>query len=269
MNTRFHLAAMTLATAVCGTFAAPAQALTATVSAQDLSIHVNLLGLATLDVTPQIPAQITASATAAIDQHVLPSFLQGGPLLQVSTGVLTTQAEYRPGPTSVAGGEVEVANLNLSAVNLIGTSLLSVSADVIKSQATVGGYCMPAQRGVETDGVLDDYVFGTGFDAGNLGPGLPGDPPGDDATLGSLAISILGIDVPQLPLNPAPNTPINLSVLGIAGATLVLNEQIVGGDGVHTTSKSSNAVHLSLNVAGLITADIVVAHSDAALDCSH
>jgi hypothetical protein len=169
----------------------------------------------------------------------------------------------------VAGGEVEVASLDLSAVNLIGSGLLSISADVIRSQSTVGGFCMPVARGMQPDGVLDDYVFGSTFDSGNLGPGLPGDPPTDDVSLGNLTISILGIDVPQLPLNPAPNTPVNLSVLGIAGATLVLNEQVVGGDGVHTTSKSSNAVHLTLNVASLITADVVVAHSDASLDCSH
>jgi hypothetical protein len=34
------------------------------------------------------------------------------------------------------------------------------------------------------------------------------------------------------------------------------------------SSLSSNALHLTLNVAGVITADVVLGHSDSTLDCT-
>lgn len=267
MKTHIKVTALAIATLTFGMAAASAQAQTATTSAQDLSIHVSLLGLANLDVTPQIPAQITAAVSATVDQHTLPGFADGGSLVQVSTGVLTTYAEYDPGAISAAGGTVSVANLDLSAVSLLGASLLSVSAEVIQSTAIVSGYCLPQQHGPQTAGMFDDFIFASTFDSGNLGSGLPGEH-NDDVTLGGLQISILGIAVPELPLNPPPNTTIGLPDLGIAGATLVLNEQTVSGDGVNNIAKTSNAVHLSVNVAGLITAEVVIAHADASLSCS-
>ena len=42
----------------------------------------------------------------------------------------------------------------------------------------------------------------------------------------------------------------------------------VTGDGVHSISLATNAIHLALNVPGLVTADVVFAHSDSTLDCT-
>jgi hypothetical protein len=80
-------------------------------------------------------------------------------------------------------------------------------------------------------------------------------------------ITILGIPVPALPTNPPPNTSIDLNALGIAGVTLVLNEQTRDGDGVHSLSLGTNAIHLGLNIAGLVTGDVVIAHSEVSMAC--
>ena len=68
-------------------------------------------------------------------------------------------------------------------------------------------------------------------------------------------------------LHPPPNTSIDLSALGIAGVTLVLNEQTRTGDGVHSLTLTTNGILLGLNVAGLVTGDVVVAHSEVGMAC--
>ncbi|MET0226574.1 MAG: hypothetical protein ABW187_09050, partial [Dokdonella sp.] len=245
-----------------------ALAQTGSANAQDLSVHVSLLGLANLDITPQAPS-VVVDANVAIDvTNSLPGLNVPGALLSLSTGLLTSEAQYVDGGTLASGATVTVAALDLSAVSILGASLLSVSADAITSTSIVSGYCI-ATPGIQAVGLLDDYVFTSSFDSGNLQNTPPGGDPDDGAKLTNLVITILGIPVPELPLNPPPNTGIDLNALGIVGATLVLNEQTTGGDGVNATSKSSNAVHLALNVAGLITADVVVGHSDASLSCAN
>jgi len=78
----------------------------------------------------------------------------------------------------------------------------------------------------------------------------------------------MGTPVPNIPEAPPPNTQVDLGSAGIAAATLVLNERTVSGDGVNSISLSTNALHLALDVAGLVTADVVFAHSDSTLDCT-
>ncbi|HEX7769141.1 MAG TPA: choice-of-anchor P family protein, partial [Dokdonella sp.] len=140
-------------------------------------------------------------------------------------------------------------------------------------QVALAGACPDTPP--EVNGLLDDFVFFTGFDPGNLGGGDDGG--GDGGGFGGLPptganlidvqLSVLGTDVPALPLDPDPNTEIDLDVLGITGATLVLNEQTRSGDGVSSLAVGSNALHLTLGVAGLVNADVIVAHSAVSLDC--
>ena len=265
MKTLAYAVAAALAASI---FSTDAAAQTGSANAQDLTVHVSLLGLANLDVTPQAPS-VVADANVAVDiTNSLPGLNIPGALLSLSTGLLTSEAQYVDGGTSASGATVTVAGLDLSAVSLLGASLLSIGADAVTSTSIVSGYC-PQVPGIQSTGLLGDYVFTSSFDAGNLQSNPPGGDPDDGAKLTNLTISILGIEVPDLPLNPPPNTGIDLNTLGIVGATLMLNEQTITGDGINSTSKSSNAVHLALNVAGLITADVVVGHSDASLSCAN
>jgi len=250
-------------------FAVGAHAETGSANAKDISVHINLLGVAQLDIDPQAPAGFQNAVDATYQQNLLPSFDSGGTLLHLSTGTLQSEAQYIPGVSfSVAGANVELQNVDLSAVDVLGNPLLTLTADLIRSQSMVLGYCLPGGRQQRTP--VDDIMFFSGFDAGNLIPGGDGNPPstGDDTSLNGVGITIFGTPVPNIPAVPPPNTSIDLGQLGIVGATLILNERTIVGDGVTSLSLSRNAIHLALNVAGLVTADVVFAHSDSTLDCT-
>ena len=249
-------------------FAVGAHAETGSANAKDISVHINLLGVAQLDIDPQAPAGFQNAVDATYQQNLLPSFDSGGTLLHLSTGTLASEAQYVPGVSfSVAGADVELQNVNLSAVDVLGNPLIALTADAIRSQSVVMGYCLPAGRQQRTP--IDDIMFFSGFDAGNLFAGGDGNPStGDDTSLDGVGITIMGTPVPNIPEVPAPNTSVDLGALGIVGATLILNERTVTGDGVHSISLATNAIHLALNVPGLVTADVVFAHSDSTLDCT-
>ena len=257
-----------IAAAFTGFAAMPVNAETGSAAAKDQTIHIDLLGLAQLDVLPQAPVGFDNATEPTSQENSVPSTDIGTPLIHVSTGAIASQAQYAPGTSfSAAGAEVTVLDFNLSVVDLIGTSVLSITADLIRSSSSMFGYCLNA--GQQRTATLDDITFFNGFDVGNLSPG-PGGDPGDNGTeLEGIAITILGTPVPDIPLNPPPNTTIDLAQLGLAGATLVLNEQTMGGDGVTMSSQTSNAMHLTLNsTGGLITADVAIANSSAKLDCT-
>jgi hypothetical protein len=256
-----------LVAALTLSFAASSHAETGTANAADLSVHINLLGVAQLDVDPQVPVGFSNATEPTYQQNSLPSFDAGGTLLHLSTGTMTTEAQYAPGVSiSAAGADVELQNVDLSAVSALAQPLISLTADAIRSKSLVAGYCLPA-GGQRT--AVDEIMFFNGFDHGNLSAGGDGGPTaGDDTSLNGVQLSILGIPVPGIPETPPPNTAIDLASLGISGATLILNERSVGGDGVNTASLSTNAMHLTMDVASLVTADIVFAHSDSKLDCT-
>lgn len=267
-----------LAAAVCAAVApAAAAGPTGNASAYDLSVHINLLGVSQLNVDPQAPAQITNATASTSDSHQLPSLNTQDPLglLKLQTGLLKSDAEYAGGNFAVVGAQGTVNSLNLSAVTLLAAPVLAVTADNIVSRSVLAGACPPTPTVDGTTPLLgNDFIFFNGFDEGNLSAVDPygggdtgsGGLPGSGAKLGNLTLSLLGTNVP-IPLNPPPNTAVDLAGLGIAGATLILNEQTMSGDGVHSLGMTSNAVHLSLNVASLVTAEVILAHSQASLSC--
>lgn len=241
---------------------------TGSANAGDLSVHVGVLGVAEVNIDPQAPAGFTNATDPTYDENGLPSYDNGGTIVHVSTGTISSEAQYSPGVSfSIAGSEVDIHDFSLSAVSLLGDGLLSITAHLIHGTSQVAGYCLPARHEGRSTTDVGDTMFFSGFDVGNLitGDGN-GDP--DDVTFDGLGISILGIPVPDLPDHPPPNTAIDLGALGIAGATLVLNEQVIGGDGVNMASQSTNAIHLTLDLPGVVSSDVTLAHSDSALDCT-
>jgi len=242
-------------------------------SAWDLAVHVNLIGLAQLDVGAQTSATLTNIVASASDSQSLPSAAFASPLnlITLSTGLLASDAEYAGGNMSAIAARSSVDDLDLAAG--AGAGVLSLSAGTVTSTSSLAGTCPDPVMG-KSASMLGDFVFFSTFDSGNLWPGggggggggIGGLPPGG-GTLVDPIITILGIPVPGLPLNPPPNTNIDLSALGIVGATLILNEQTTTGDGVHSLARATNAIHLTLNVAQLVTADVIVAHSEVSLAC--
>ena len=86
---------------------------------------------------------------------------------------------------------------------------------------------------------------------------------GSTATSTSEGSTLIGLSIngsPPTDVTPPPNTRISLP-----GVTVILNEQIASGDGVHTSALTVNMIHVVLNdPTGAITGDIIVAsaHSD-------
>ncbi|MGD9634413.1 MAG: PEP-CTERM sorting domain-containing protein [Pirellulales bacterium] len=84
-------------------------------------------------------------------------------------------------------------------------------------------------------------------------------------TIENLGLTINAINVPlgtYVGVNVAPNTMVNLAGLGIANASLILNEQIIAGD---NSSITVNAFHLSVNIANAITSNVILGHSQASV----
>lgn len=165
-----------------------------------------------------------------------------GPLLgnevTVNTGVLTGEVSYdNAGHVVASTGAVVDAAVAVDVVSLLG---LGITADAIESTSEINGVC------------------------GSLTP--------TGSTTLTNAVLTVGTNDVILDASPAPNTIIDVNALGLAGVTLVLNEQIQGGDGITSSSMVTNALHLTLNisVAGLVTltGDIVLGHSEAAIDCN-
>jgi hypothetical protein len=81
---------------------------------------------------------------------------------------------------------------------------------------------------------------------------------GEGSTL--IGLSINGSSPADV--TPSPNTRIS----PVPGVTVILNEQIAGGDGVHTSALTVNMIHVVLQdpLTGAIKGDIIVAsaHSD-------
>lgn len=90
---------------------------------------------------------------------------------------------------------------------------------------------------------------------------------GSTSLVNASAGGLLGLGL-RVTANPAPNTVL----LNLLGVRLVLNEQLLGGDGVRTRSLTVNAIHLSINNAllvaiGGLSSDVLISHSEVSLDC--
>lgn len=273
-NVRARMLAALLAASAMGHAAAATPVGNA--DAFDLSIQIDILGLTTFNLIAPTSASIVDATETIADSQSLASIIDADPLnlVTLSTGTVTSEAEYVAGPLSAIAARATVEDLELGALGVGGLDILSLIGGTISSQVALSGFCPEAP--VQVNALLDDFMFFSGFDYGNLSDGSDGDGEGgggagglppSGATLIDVQLGVLGIDVPALPLNPAPNTSIDLAALGIIGATLVLNEQTRSGDGVSSLALASNALHLNLDAAGIASADVIIAHSSVSLAC--
>ncbi|WP_460482075.1 choice-of-anchor P family protein [Comamonas humi] len=151
--------------------------------------------------------------------------------------------------------------------SLLGVKVLGVTTGVItnQTQSTLAQNRVVSNSSV--DGLNVSLVSALGASLLNLGANtitstaqmacVNGIPAGSgSATIVGGTGLLSGVAV-----NPGANTGLN--VLGVA--SVLLNEQSLSPDGKKI---SVNAIHISINVLGLITADIVVGHSEASItDC--
>lgn len=239
----------------------------------DLSVDVSVLGgLQALNVPPQahvnVAAQVLGFHQTLTAAPINVASAQIAPLITLSADTLNAEAQWIPpasnGGFLVVGAQGSASHVALNAVQTVGgNSLLSLGAQLIRATAVVSGYCPVSggKPGMTLDSFVDDIaadaVYRNGFDAQNLHGGVTSENDG-------LAASVTGTPF-VIPANPAPNT--TLSILG-GTAVLVLNEQTTGGDGITGASMTGNALHLSVNVLNLITAEVIIGHASVGVTCN-
>ena len=232
---------------------ARAAVLAGTASGTAIDVDINALGLASLGVGPLATAQVSAPAPDSQSGGVLSvneSVVLGSVVAQNGgDNALTASASSNVtglATTGVSTGSSAVNNLAITvvpAVVPITPSLLMISSDTISSTSSSSG------------------EFGSLTSTGAT-------------VLENLAIEVTGISV-TIPVNPAPNTELVLAGLGIdagivAGLSIILNEQIVTGDGSGTTAITTNALRVELDALSLglvsgVDGDIVIGSSTSSL----
>lgn len=241
-----------------------------------------LLGLSLLAVSGAGHATVIAgsssaygvSAEATLDLPILPD-------VGLSVGPLPSVSGSAPPPYN---NSAQVADLQ---AGVPGT--LSLTASVLETNAESNVDGMNGVRFASADATVTDLDFsastGSLIDFATLSltadaVGSTAEVQGDygalvatgDTTLANASLNLetpLGTISVALDAMPAPNTIVDVSALGLAGITLILNEQLIGGDGISSRDIMVNAIHLILDVdllglAGL-SGDIIIGHSEASL----
>ena len=199
-------------------------------------VALELIGIPVLTIPETAVAQGTAPGPYSDFDQVL-SVGVGVPLVaSVATGVLEANAT-----SDINGGAGNRFAFSDSLVDdldvivgpsAVGPNLLEVTADTIGSSSIITG----------------DYASMT---------------PLGSMILENLTISVSGTSL-NIPISPAPNT-ILFDALGIR---IVLNEQF-SITNLANASQVTNAIHIELDEAvtggGLLSGDIIIAHSDAAM----
>ena len=157
-----------------------------------------------------------------------------GQILQTRVLDVNASASLTSGNQSRASATVNDAGLRLGGA----FSPLNLNAAVLRTSAAISGTCGSFAAAGSTD--IANATVG-----GNFGVS------------------------PPVSIHPAPNTVL----LNLAGIKVILNEQLVGGDGTTSRSLTVNAVHVRLQNSllsglGLLSGDIVIAQSQAAAQCA-
>ncbi|HMH53750.1 MAG TPA: IPTL-CTERM sorting domain-containing protein [Candidatus Acidoferrum sp.] len=171
----------------------------------------------------------------------------------VNTGLLQVNAQSPLAPDPTATSTVNNLAFGLSVIPVaVPASALALAATSVQSSADIGGTCGGALTPVGSTTIVN-------------------------GTLNGLIRTVLGLSG-TITANPAPNTVL-LDVTAVAGVLtsgrirVLLNEQIVSGDGTTNLSLIVNAIHITVSgavlqgVTGTVDLDVVIAQSRAALNC--
>ena len=261
----------TLAALIAATLAASADATapTASSNAYDFSVDVSLATIPLLHIDPHVQVQFTDQATAYDNNDSDLTNFDTGLILNLAdlkTSAVVAETQWIPGPSFLAvGSRATVNDLNLSLVGENSNSLLDIGADVVESTATIVGTCPQSvvEMAAMSSGIVDDFIFTNGFDLQGLTPASTSDAPGLGVTLGGTPLS-------DLPTSSDQPIVVDISILGIATGSLILNEQTVTGDGVTGLSIASNGLHLSVSIATTLAnldVDAIISHAEASITC--
>ena len=232
-----------LALGVVGTASAQS---TASSSAFGESVNLNLLPLLGngINITSGPLPTVAGTAPPSYNNNnsaasALVSSALTGQILQ--TGLLTVNAASSVPGSDTASASATVNNLEIDIVGNL--PLLTIDATTVQSTANISGTCGSSLTATGTTTIENATV------GGSLGVGL------------------------SISLNPPPNTVL----LDLLGIRVVLNEQILAGDGVNSRSLTVNAIHITLDIIqpvlfllgiDVLSGDIIISHSQAQLQCS-
>lgn len=221
-----------------------------------ISADLNLtlvVPIASASVSPLGNATGTAPGTYGDTAHVASvdvnsgSFLFGlATLLHLGTGIIDSSASSDANgvlSSATTTGTTTINNLGVGIAELPLATLLNVSATTLSSTSQVTG------------------GFGTLNATGS-------------SLVTGLKIDLLGVNLISTDVNAnvslAPNTGVDVN--GLVGLSVLLNEQIVTGDGISTRGITTNAIHirfdavsldLGLSGTALLTGDVIIGHSAA------
>lgn len=239
------LAFASLATLLSFCSAPIAQAIniSASSSGYGMFVDVNALNLVNLDVGP-LPVDVSGVAPAP--------YADSDTVLNVN---VSTSVPVVATATATAGSVTATAASNVNGG--VGSRTTSASGGVVG--AGVNAVTLPVLGPGLTLLGVNGTLSSTAQIAGDFG---------SLTATGATTIQSLGLTISGIPVNLsayvnvpiAPNTSVNLAALGIANASLILNEQIVAGD---QSSIAVNAFHLNVNVANSIVAQVILGHSQA------
>jgi hypothetical protein len=234
---------------------------TASGHAYDISIHLIIAGIP-FDVNAVDDVQFAnqAAAWSGGQQTAAVNVSVGFASLRAQD--LDVEAQWQPsGGFLVAGTQATLNNVSLATTDLLSNALLALGATQIQATSLIAGTC-PASAGQAMEKSLtqaiNDYVYVDGFEQRTLEPN-------SDVNTQGLGVAMQGTSLLGIPASPGANTTLPLP--GGTG-TLVIDEQTVTGDGITGLSVSNNGVHVTLNVLGLITGDVILAHADTGIACN-
>ena len=176
-------------------------------------------------------------------------------------GVFVNAAGVRVGPLPHVvlppdGGMVSDRLLRIAVPNAATSGTLEVV-----TTGSIGPHCASAQSSATAEQV--NLVNGT-VAAQVVVAMSSSTADGSTATSSSEGSTILGLSINGSA--PVDVTPSANTTIPIPGGAVILNEQILEGDGVHTSGLTVNMIHVVLKepLTGTITVDIIVAsaHSD-------
>lgn len=201
-----------------------------------VNANINPLASAT-GVSPPGPFNNTANLLSVVTSAgAYGTILNPGNVIDVSTGVINSNVQSNVDGLSgirFALGSNTIDDLNLSTLTTLLGGFIGITADTLDTDSLSSG------------------TYGSLSSSGTL-------------NVTNLKISVLGLVVATVNGAVGPNTGVALGVGGI-GASVILNEQIIGGDGFNTTSITTNAIHVRFNTlvgANLtLTGDIIIGHT--------
>lgn len=183
------------------------------------------------------PASAAPGDGSAYGLNVNVTLLGGSP---ITVGPLA--ASSTAGPTTASVASASVPGVVTTGV-ITSSSTFDPTTGAVTSTASTAGVGLPLLSALGSVGADAIVATCSATQAGETG----------SVTLTNASLGSLG----ALPVNPAPNTVIQINIAGVNVATLTLNEQIQNADG----SLTVNAFHLHLlggALGALGTGDVII-----------